>query len=187
VKLGIISDTHGDVAGWRRALAGPFQAVELILHAGDIFYHGPRNPRTAGYGPPELAEAINTCPVPVIIVRGNCDSPVDQLVLDYPIQAPYALVEIGGLRIWLQHGDELSRQQMAEQSRRYRVRVNIFGHTHIPELTQEGGVLMFNPGSPALPKTGKFTVGLLDTETGSASIFDLSSGKILEEMQFAAG
>jgi len=65
--------------------------------------------------------------------------------------------------------------------------VNIFGHTHIPELTQEGGVLMFNPGSPALPKTGKFTVGLLDTETGSASIFDLSSGKILEEMQFAAG
>jgi putative phosphoesterase len=184
VKLGIISDTHGDVAGWRQALAGPFQAVDLILHAGDILYHGPRNPMVAGYAPPILAEAINASPVPIIFARGNCDSPVDQLVLDYPIQAPYARVQIGAVGIWLQHGDELSREQMVEQARRYRVQVGIFGHTHIPELELREGILLFNPGSPSLPKAGVLTVGLLDTEKREACLIELATNKVLGQVQF---
>jgi len=38
MKLGIISDTHGGLKGWERALAGPLSQVDLILHAGDLLY-----------------------------------------------------------------------------------------------------------------------------------------------------
>jgi uncharacterized protein len=185
VKLGIISDTHGEVTAWQQALAGPFQAVELILHAGDILYHGPRNPMGAGYGPATLADAINASPAPVIFSRGNCDSPVDQLVLDYPIQAPYALVQIEGLRIWLQHGDELTPGQMAAQARRYGAAVCIFGHSHSPLLTLKEDILLFNPGSPSLPKNGApATVGLLDLERREACLMDLASNTILQKERF---
>jgi uncharacterized protein len=182
--LGIISDTHGDVAGWRQALAGAFRPVEMILHAGDILYHGPCNPLVAGYAPPALAEAINAAPVPVVFSRGNCDSRVDQIVLNYPIQAPYALIQAGGVRLWLQHGDELARSQMVEQARRYQAQVCIFGHTHIPELTLQQGILLFNPGSPALPKAGPPSVGVLDTEARWARLLDLAGEKLLGETEF---
>jgi hypothetical protein len=76
---------------------------------------------------------------------------------------------------------------MGEHARRYRAQINIFGHTHIPELSQEDGVLMFNPGSPSLPKAGVLTVGLLDTDTGGAELIDLPSGKVLQQVQFEQG
>ncbi len=184
MKIGVISDTHGDVESWRQVLAGPFQAVELILHAGDILYHGPKNPMVAGYRPAGLAEEINSCPVPIIFARGNCDSPVDQLVIDYPIQSPYAFVQVEGVRILVNHGDGLSRQEMVEQAKRHRADVFIFGHTHTPLLEKEQETLLLNPGSPALPKASPPTVGLLDTRARTAFLVNLTSGLVLEQMKF---
>jgi len=59
MKIGVISDTHGSLTAWQQVLSGPFQDVDLILHAGDVLYHGPRNPLPEGYQPGQLAEAIN--------------------------------------------------------------------------------------------------------------------------------
>ena len=185
MKLGVISDTHGDLAGWRQALEGPFRGADLILHAGDVLYHGPKNPLVQGYDPPRLAEAINACPIPVIIARGNCDSPVDQLVLEPPIQAPYALVQFEGLRVLANHGDELSREEMAEQAHRYRAAVLVFGHTHIPELEKAGQVILLNPGSPSIPKPspgGKAQPTVAVIEAGMVRILGLKEGVVLKEM-----
>jgi hypothetical protein len=177
MRIGVISDTHGGTQGWRQAVAGPFVGAELILHAGDIFYHGPRNPMPPGYDPAALAQLINAAPAPVIIARGNCDSDVDQLVLDFPIQAPYALVVIEGLRIMVNHGTEFGLEDplpgLARLAAKYKLDVLVSGHTHIPmlesvggavnmqsvriwkippDLKRVGGSLIMNPGSPALPK-----------------------------------
>lgn len=156
MKIGVISDTHGGAQGWRQAVAGPFVGAELILHAGDIFYHGPRNLMPPGYDPAALAQLINAAPAPVIIARGNCDSDVDQLVLDFPIQAPYALVVIEGLRIMVNHGTEFGLEDplpgLARLAAKYKLDVFVAGHTHTPTLQRAGGAIIMNPGSPALPK-----------------------------------
>lgn len=183
MRIGVISDTHGDLNAWRQALAGPFKEVDLILHAGDVLYHGPKNPMVPGYGPAALAEAINSSPAPVIIARGNCDSAVDQLVLDYPIQAPYAFVQIGGVRILVNHGDELSQAQMIDQARHYRAQIFVFGHLHTPVLEKRDGVVLLNPGSAALPKSPSATVGLIDTDARTVALVELASGALLEQTE----
>jgi len=79
MRIGFISDTHGGLAGWQEAMAGPFAEADLIIHCGDLLYHGPRNPMPKGYDPAALAQAMNASPAPLLIARGNCDSDVDQL------------------------------------------------------------------------------------------------------------
>lgn len=186
MKIGVISDTHGDTHGWQAAIAGPFVGVDLIIHAGDLLYHGPRNPRVAGYDPAALAQLINRAPAPVIIARGNCDSEVDQLVLDYPIQAPYALVVVEGARVMVNHGTEFGLEdpmpQIARVAEKYQADVFICGHTHLALLQRVGGALVMNPGSPSLPKsrsgTPQSTVGII--ENGIARIMVLDGAAIAE-------
>ena len=186
MRIGVTSDTHGDTDGWRAAVAGPFAGVDLILHAGDVLYHGPRNPIPAGYDPAALAELINHAPAPVIIARGNCDSDVDQLVLDSPIQAPYALVIIDGLRIMVNHGDEFGLEDpvpgIAKVAEKYALDIFVCGHTHAPLLERGGGALIMNPGSPALPKSRACrpqpTVGLIEDDI--ARILTLDGRTVIE-------
>jgi len=173
LKIGVISDTHGDAASWRRIMEGVFRDVELIVHAGDILYHGPRNPLVEGYDPRELAGRINSCPVPVLFARGNCDAPVDQLMLNYPIQAPYLFLQVGDLRIMAHHGDGLDHAEMMRLARLYHAGVFISGHTHVPALGNGRDVeaVFLNPGSPSLPKgDSRPTAALMECEEGSLKI-----------------
>lgn len=181
MKIGVISDTHGSAAAWRQVMEKCFKDVDLIIHAGDVLYHGPRNPLSGGYDPAELAELINSCPVPVVFARGNCDSAVDQMMLAYPIQSPYAFVHLDKRRLIANHGDRLSREEMICLARRYRSDVFISGHTHVPMLEETAGVILLNPGSPALPKgDGTPTVALLESTAGSMeiAIIDLNGKRI---------
>jgi len=186
MKIGVISDTHGDTHGWQAAIAGPFAGADMILHAGDLLYHGPRNPMPPGYDPAALAQLINDAPAPIIIARGNCDSGVDQLVLDFPIQAPYALVIIDRLRIMVNHGEEFGLTNpvpgIAKVARKYRVDVFVCGHTHLAMLKRIRGALIMNPGSPSLPKAlerePEPTVGVI--ENNIARILTLDGRTILE-------
>ena len=172
MKIGVISDTHGDATGWQRVMETQFHDVDLIIHAGDILYHGPRNPLVEGYNPPELASLINSCPVPVLFARGNCDADVDQLMLNYPVQTPYVFLQVGNLRIMAHHGDGFDWEEMLRLSRLYGAKLFISGHTHIPVLEHAGEVILLNPGSPSLPKgEGRPTVAVLDYGEKSAQNF----------------
>ena len=82
MKIGIISDTHGHEGAWVRACEQFFTGADLILHAGDVAYHGPRNPMKADYNPMGLIERINASEIPVILAKGNCDSDVDASCLE---------------------------------------------------------------------------------------------------------
>ncbi|MCL6638875.1 MAG: phosphodiesterase [Firmicutes bacterium] len=183
MKIGIISDTHGDARSWQKVMAGPFKDARLLIHAGDILYHGPRNPVIAGYDPPALAALINGCPVPVLFARGNCDAAVDQLVLEYPVQAPYVFLQIGNFRIMAHHGDGLDRAEILRLARRYQADLFISGHTHVPLLEQEGEVVLLNPGSPSLPKgDGRASVALLECGEGffDVKVIYFEDGAVLE-------
>jgi len=182
LKIGIVSDTHGDLRTCRRVWEKCFGDAQLVIHAGDVLYHGPRNPIAEGYDPAGLAEFLNACPVPLLVARGNCDADVDRLVLQYPLP-PFLFMQFGGLRIMVEHGDGsgLDRQYMVDTGRKYGVHLFITGHTHQRMLEKVEEVVILNPGSPSLPKgDGKPSVALL--ERGRLRVLDVLTGETLAEM-----
>lgn len=176
MKIGVISDTHGSLTAWRKAFNRYFADADLIVHCGDLFYHGPRNPLPDGYAGLPLAEALNGCRVPLIIARGNCDSEVDVSLLKWPVAAPFCVCRVEGKTILAWHEGEVAPEAAAARER-FKPEVFIVGHTHRPRLWTAGPTLCLNPGSPSLSKLpdGRGTVGLLDDR--GAHILELDTGK----------
>jgi uncharacterized protein len=149
--IGVISDTHGSLTAWRQAYEKYFQNVDFIIHCGDVLYHGPRNPLPDGYDPKSLACELNFLSTPLLIVRGNCDAEVDQLVLEYPLESPYAHIITPEFKILAHHGHHWSPEDIpAKISGLYNIIIS--GHTHVPEIRQINHTIYLNPGSPSLPK-----------------------------------
>ncbi len=179
MKIGLVSDTHGDVKAWSRAQE-LFEGCDLILHAGDHLYNGAFNPVLESYYPLEAARLMNASPVPILHARGNCDSEVDSLALTDPIMSPYVFLVWEGLRIVVTHGDAYPEpSDLAAQGRRWGVRLIVRGHTHERGITEWNGVTIFNPGSCSLPKgDGVATVGML--ENRELTLLRLADGEVLE-------
>lgn len=185
MKIGIISDTHGNIKAFHTAMEY-FDGVDLIVHAGDVLYHPPRLGWMEGYDIPSLVETLNSSTIPIIIAQGNCDSQVYEELLEMPVQSPYAYVYCNGVRIVVNHGHMLTRDEMIHLGRRYKAGYFISGHTHFPVLENLGDLVLMNPGSPAIPKyeiNGKPvpSVGLI-TDNG-ARIININDGSVLFELQ----
>ena len=147
MKLFIASDLHGSAKFCRMMLeAFERERADKIALLGDILYHGPRNPLPDGYAPQEVAALLNNYRQKIVCVRGNCDSEVDQMVLDFPILSDYALICIDGINMYLSHGHR-DTPPMTDSD------VDLTGHTHVP-LIEKSGWLHLNPGSLSLPKEG---------------------------------
>ena len=185
MKIGIISDTHGHEGAWAKAFDKHFHDADMILHAGDVLYHGPRNPMKEDYNPAGLVQRINACPVPVIIAKGNCDSSVDASCLELPVQAPYAYVVQEGRRIIITHGDSvMSDEEKDKMAAHLKADVFISGHVHITVLEKRGQTIFLNPGSAALSKRedGRQTAALMDD--AGIRIYDLDTDEVLQELEF---
>lgn len=181
MKIGVISDTHGCVQTWRHVFETYLHDADLIIHAGDVLYHGPRNTIPGEYDPKQLASELNACKVPIVIVQGNCDAEVDGMVLNIPI-TKNSVIYFNGLRIFVQHGHDLQADKLAELAQRYRLDVLITGHTHIPELRRIDNTIIVNPGSPGMSKRedGRGTIGVI--QDNMVIIHDIKGGKALLEM-----
>ncbi len=147
MKLFIASDIHGS-AVWCKKMVERFKqenADRLVL-LGDILYHGPRNPLPDSYDPKQVFEMLNPLADKITAVRGNCDSEVDQMVLDFNVSSDYAEIWDGATKITLSHGHR-PVPPMGKGD------IYITGHTHVPLNTVEKeGYLHLNPGSVSLPK-----------------------------------
>ena len=153
MKLLIASDIHGS-AYWCRALIERINAEQpdLILILGDLLYHGPRNDFPDGYSPKKVFAMLNAIKDKILCVRGNCDSEVDQMVLEFPIMADYALLSCGEKTLFLTHG-HLFDDQNPPLLKAGDVLLN--GHFHNPRhKVLENGAIYANCGSVALPKDG---------------------------------
>ncbi|MEZ8824884.1 phosphodiesterase [Vibrio amylolyticus] len=153
MELFFVSDLHGSLPATQRALDKFEQskATTLIL-LGDVLNHGPRNPVPEGYAPVEVASLLNQYADSIIAVRGNCDSEVDQMLLDFPMMADYAWVLLeSGRRMFITHG------HLYNSTKRPALRASdilAHGHTHIPTAQLEDEVVIFNPGSVTFPRDG---------------------------------
>ena len=94
MKLLIASDIHGSAHYCAQLMARiEAEKPDQVLLLGDLLYHGPRNALPEEYDCPKAYDMLNGIKDRIVAVRGNCDSEVDQMVLEFPIMADYTLLE----------------------------------------------------------------------------------------------
>ena len=153
MKYMIASDIHGS-AYYARQMVEAFQreqADRLIL-LGDLLYHGPRNDLPEGYAPKEVIDLLNALKDRIFCVRGNCEAEVDQMVLDFPVMADYALIDLGRNVLFVTHGHVYNEAQLPPLQKGD---ILLHGHTHVDALVVHEDHIYMNPGSVAIPKEEK--------------------------------
>ena len=126
----VIADTHLPrcASALPEGLLPHLERADLILHAGDLM-------------DPRLFDDLAAY-APVRAVRGNLDPP--EVRLPETVQ-----FEFGGVRTAMIHDSGPKRGRRNRMRRRFpEARVVVFGHSHIPWLEDEEGLLLLNPGSP---------------------------------------
>ncbi len=162
MKLMFASDIHGSLPATEQLLTRFAQSgARWLVLLGDVLYHGPRNALPEGYNPAQVAERLNTQAERIIAVRGNCDSEVDQMLLHFPITAPWQQVLLAQGRLFLTHGHLYSPENLPPLAAGDTL---VYGHTHIPVAERrDDGITLFNPGSVSIPKGGfAASYGMLD-------------------------
>lgn len=179
MKLFFISDIHGSLYYAKKAVdAYEKEKADMIVILGDELYHGARNPLPLEYNPQGVSKLLNEYADRIMAVRGNCDSEVDQLVLDFPIMAAYAMILHQERRLFLTHGhvyhpDNLPPLRDGD--------VFLYGHTHIPKAEKRGNLFILNPGSITLPKENNpNTYGILEGLRFQIKDFE---GNVYKEIQ----
>lgn len=146
MKLLIASDIHGS-AFYCKHLIEAFENehADKILLLGDILYHGPRNDLPKDYAPKEVIAMLNEIKEYIICVRGNCDTEVDQMVLEFPVLSEQAYLCIDDVEMLAVHGHKPFPPVKCKT-------VILSGHTHVPKLEEKDCVIYMNPGSVSIPK-----------------------------------
>ena len=132
-KVIIISDSHGKLDNVRTIMEKE-KNVNCVIHLGDLI------------GQDEELEEICRCPI--YKVKGNGDFLSDNPSSD--------VIEIGDNRIFITHGHQygvnygIDKLCYAAQERE--CNIAMYGHTHVPDNSAYGGIIIVNPGSVSLPR-----------------------------------
>ena len=205
MKLMIASDIHGSSACCKQLMqAFEREDPDRLLLLGDLLYHGPRNGLPDEYDPKQVFGMLNSIKNRILAVRGNCDTEIDQMVLEFPMMAEYCILyldpseaerETGskGRMIFATHGHHFNKDALPMLSPGD---ILLHGHTHLPAweevpLSNLGGktVWYLNPGSVSFPKGGTphgyMTLSTLEesgTETKTVILWKDLSGNTYHEL-----
>ena len=179
-NIGFISDTHGGIEETLKALE-ILKTCETIYHLGDVLYHGPRNALPNDYNPKDLASYLKERNN-IVYIRGNCDSDVDQMVLEKDLTNRARIVDINGLKTLLIHGYEESEEDRILYAKKSGIKMIVTGHTHIKVLDKKNGIILLNPGSTTIPKDGIASVAMMDDE--KIKLIDINTKEILKELEY---
>ena len=162
MKIMVASDIHGS-AVWCARMLDRYRAegAQRLVLLGDILYHGPRNDLPDGYAPKEVAAMLNALRGDILCVRGNCDSEVDQMMLDFPIMADMLMLYADDRAILATHGHVYNEDHTPPMRPGD---ILLHGHTHVPALRAHDDYVYCNPGSVAIPKEGSWHGCMLITD-----------------------
>lgn len=177
-KIFIASDIHGSAFYCSQMLAAyDREKADKMVLLGDILYHGPRNDLPEEYAPKKVMAMLNERKQDIICVRGNCDTEVDQMVLEFNVMSEQGIIYADGIRLVLAHGHKLSgvtKPVMCSGD------VLLCGHTHVPAVKKiavnendesEGYYTYINPGSVSIPKENSWH-GYIIYENGTFTMKD---------------
>ena len=152
MKILVFSDSHSRPERMFQVL--DTISADLVFHLGD------------GQGDVDLLRARYPA-LPVLAVRGNCDSSFSGL-------RDWILTQECGKKFFLLHGHQLgvktSLTRAVMAAREQEADVLLFGHTHEPLVDRCGDFYAMNPGSIGLGSSrGKYTYGIITVERGLLS------------------
>ena len=179
MKLMIASDIHGSAYYCLEMLdAMKKECPDRLLLLGDILYHGPRNDLPLEYEPKKVIKMLNEVKEKLFCVRGNCDTEVDQMVLDFPVMADYALILYGERNLYATHGHIYNENNLPPLKNGD---ILINGHTHVLKAEKREDYTLLNPGSVSIPKEGNPpSYAILEDGLFTIKGFD---GTIIKELQ----
>ncbi|HBM79648.1 MAG: phosphodiesterase [Clostridiales bacterium] len=178
MKIFFMADIHGSLYYAKKALENfENEDSDYIVILGDELYHGARNPLPVEYNPKEVTKLLNRYADKIIAVRGNCDSEIDEMVLDFPIMATYSMILYDNRRIFLTHGHIYNEDNLPKLKEGD---IFIYGHTHIAKAEKIDNIFILNPGSVTFPKgNSSNSYGILEKDI--FKIKDLN-GNLLKEI-----
>ena len=177
MKYLIASDLHGS-ALYTEEMLSLFDrsGADRLILLGDLLYHGPRNDLPDEYAPKQVIEMLNGVRSELLCVRGNCEAEVDQMVLEFPVMADYAILVLNGLTFFATHGHLFNQDQMPPLKAGD---ILVHGHTHLLKAEKVNGHYILNPGSTSIPKGGNpATYAILDEQDFKILDFD---GNVVKE------
>ncbi|MBS4535348.1 metallophosphoesterase [Clostridium sp. D2Q-14] len=147
MKIGIISDTHGNIDKSIEVL-NSIEDIDLFIHLGDYTQDAEK-----------IQKETN---IYMINVKGNCDINEDNV-------SEEEIIEIKGKKILITHGHDYrvkwGLNKLYYRGRELKVDIIIFGHIHQPVNIIEDGILIFNPGSISSPRSGsKKSYGIISID-----------------------
>ena len=156
MRMFIGSDVHGSEANLIRfftrvdaSLADDKDTKVILL--GDIYNHGPRNPFPEGYAPMRVAKLLNDATSFITVIKGNCDSEVDQMISNFPIIGDFSM-EWQGHTLYFTHGHKCNPELPPTGAKRGDV--VFYGHFHKAALTEKDGVRYVCVGALGLSPEG---------------------------------
>ena len=154
--IGVISDTHRYKWVIEEAVK-KMGEVDMIIHLGDNVQ--------------DVEEVAKYFKGKIINVKGNCD---------FSKSVPVDIIEmIEGKKFLITHGHRYDVKNSLTRLKLKALEVSadvvLFGHSHVSGIAYEDGIWFVNPGSPAVPRNGFFSVALIKIEEGEvkASIIEL--------------
>jgi len=162
-KIGLLSDSHGQVVATRAAIRTLMDAgADLILHMGDI-------------GSEQVLDEL-IYDLPVHVVFGNTDwdwEPLGKYAghLGLIVNHPVGRLEIDGRVVVFQHGHDHAAMSAALAQQ---VAYLCHGHTHMKRDEQIGMTRIINPG--ALQRAREYTVAMLDTQQDQVTFYPIDQG-----------
>lgn len=175
MKVLVVSDIHGSsyYAEKIKEIVERENPEQIIL-LGDLYYHGPRNELSQEYAPMKVAEVLNSLKDKLLVVKGNCDAEVDEMISDFKFE-DYLLLDVNGKKIYFTHGHKYNIEKIPYED----FDILIYGHIHQGFIQEKEGYLFANPGSISLPKCGTEHSYLILEE--DKFILKDVEGKILQE------
>jgi putative phosphoesterase len=166
MKLGILSDTHGNLPVVERAARLLRKAgVEAVFHCGDIGGEAVLV---------ELATVFHPLGVPVYVVLGNVDAWSGDWKF-FPsnvgihLLGRFGEVELGGKKIALLHSDDARRFRQVVLGGKYDLVFS--GHSHAVHDHMEGNTRCINPGTAG--RGAPDTCAVLDLESGALDVLEI--------------
>lgn len=179
MKIMFISDIHGSYTYAKKALEMyELEKADKLVILGDILYHGPRNDLPDGYAPKKVIKLLNDYKNKIIAVRGNCDAEVDQMVLEFPIRADYATIDVDNHHFFLTHGHLFDENNLPNLNAGD---IFVYGHIHKQVAKYQNGIYIINPSSISLPKEGNNSYGIYESNEFLIKEF---SGQVVKAIKF---
>lgn len=178
MRVVIASDIHGSLYYTEKLKEiAEKENPEKIILLGDLYYHGPRNELTQEYSPMKVSEILNEMKDKLLVVKGNCDAEVDEMISKFKFE-DHILLELNGKKFYFTHGHKYNIENIPYDD----FDIMIYGHIHQGFIEKKGDFIFANPGSISLPK-GMSTHSYILLDENKIILKDID-GKIINEYKY---